>query len=165
MVFFFWINYFAGGGVALEIQVLENVIASNLGSFEPKHRLVNISTRPPPEVSWQSNSLSPTFLKKSCKKPNGRCAPRRQAAIEPFRMGSKPPNDIRETMFPLCIPSPQAPSGSIKCLSGIACRSVPLAENKKYPPKSIIKGIFLLIFCFSQHQLVHQLLRPKHLPV
>ena len=40
----------------------------------------------------------------------------------PLLNGSRTPTGgPRGTMFPLDIPSPQAPSGSIKCLSGMAC--------------------------------------------
>ena len=47
------------------------------------------------ELSRQKQQLaSLLFMLKSNKKPNGRYAPRRQAAIEPLLMGPGPPQEV-----------------------------------------------------------------------
>ena len=81
-----------------------------LSAFAQNISWTRLVVRPFGTFSAKQGCSSLLFMLKSNKNPG------------PLLNGSRTPTGgPRGTMFPLDIPSPQAPSGSIKCLSGIAC--------------------------------------------
>ena len=114
---------FLMGAVALRIAVLRTGWAHTSQKFAWATWVL----RPFGTLSAKQRRSSLLFMLKSNKNPG------------PLLNGSRTPTGgPRGTMFPLDIPSPLAPSGSIKCLSGMASPFLIVCSSQQIINRNVI---------------------------
>jgi len=114
---------FSMGAVALRIAVLRTGWAHTSQKFA----WATLDIRPFGTFSAKQRRSSLLFMLKSNKNPG------------PLLNGSRTPaGGPRGTRFPLDIPSAQAPSGSIKCLSGMASRFLIVCSSQQIINRNVI---------------------------